>query len=491
MQERVTLGRKTLLIVFQYLIGSIIGLICLSFAAKYFSLEVVGFVVGASFSVFRMIAFFSDFGLRQTHMNKVHSSDFATCNSSYLLSKMILTTVVTAIFLLIIFSFETEAVIGYGTETVRTILLLFLLCAILFTARDVPIGIFDSKRETWKSQSTILVEHISRLPLTALFAFLAINKDFTTASTYLALTFVLSVFVSTLFSLYLLKSYPFGKPKMVKEYFASSPGIAFIGGIDIVVLNLDKIILLFIISAQDLGVYTGVNRISQLIFYLSTALITILLPTISAQSDKEAVHSTHFAERYLSMIIIPLTFLVIAFRKELIMALLKESFLGGEFTLIILLFAVLLLSISRSNAVLLFGRGKIRITLYLNAILAAFYVLGVVFLSNVYGMNGAAIAMLMTGIFSFSAFGYYCKIYFRKPIFGKSLIKQLSAGIAMLLLTNFLMMIEVPGELHPFFLIFVLILGIIVYTAILIAERELRFEDVRYGIDLIRGADKK
>ncbi|VUT25286.1 MAG: Polysaccharide biosynthesis protein [Candidatus Methanolliviera sp. GoM_oil] len=491
MSEKVALGRKTLLIVFQYLIGSILGLICLSFAANYFSLEVVGFVVGASFSIFRMITFFSDFGLRQTHMNKVHSSDFATCNSSYLLSKTILTTIVTAIFLLIIFSFGTETVLGYETETVRTIFLLFLLCAILFTIRDIPVGIFDSKRETWKSQSIILTEHVSRLPLTVLFAFLAINKDFTTASIYLALTFVLSVLISSIYSLYLLKGYPFGKPKMMKDYFVSSPGIAFIGGIDIVVLNLDKIILIFIISAQDLGIYTGVNRIAQMIFFLSTALITILIPTISAQKDNEAVNSTHFAERYLSMIIIPLTFLAIAFRKELIMVVLKESFLGGEYTLIILLFAVLLLSISRSNAVLLFGRKKIRMSLYLNAILAAIYISGIILLSNIYGMNGAAIAMLIAGIFSFFTFGYSCKIYFGKKIFDKSLIKQFFAGGVMLLLTSFLVRIEVPDELHPFFLIFVLALGIIVYAAILIAERELRFRDVRYGLDLINGANKK
>ena len=477
MHDRVTLGRRTLLIVVQYVLGSLVGLVCLWLSTRYFSEAVVGLVLGVGFSSFHLLVFFSDLGLRQAHMSLVQSRDSGECNSSYLLSKLLLCSLMSFLFLTIIALSDAR----------NDVMLVFLFCAVLFTLRDIPIGIFDSRIESVKSQSAIVVEHIARLILTVIFSLLAMGKGDDISAIYLSMTFLLSMLASVLFSYVFLRGYPFGRPKHMRAYFALAPGIAFIGGMDIIMLNVDKIALQFFVSAEALGVYTGVNKLAQLMFYLSTALITVLLPTVAMQDDESAVRSTAFAERYLTMIVIPVTLLAIALRREVIGVLLsRESYLGGEVALVILLIATMLLSISRSEAILLFGKGR-KGAILINMVLAFMYVSLTMVLSYLFSANGAAMAALISGVFAFLAFRYACKREFEKPVFDNHLKRQFLSGMAAFIAVAVLNTFGISEELKFLFFLFLIATGTIIYLVSLLLTKELNLDDLAYAIELIRG----
>lgn len=478
MRDRVTLGRRTLLVVLQYLIGAVVGLICVMLPARYFDVGVFGYVVGVGFSSYNILAFFSDLGLKQTHLSFVQRLDFAECNSSYALSKAILAAAVSLVFFLVNFLSGSSQV-----------MYLFLLCAILFTTRDVFVGIFDSRIETVKSQSSIIMEHLTRLFLTVVLTMLAIGKPEETQATYLSLTFLLSMLASAFFALLLIRGYPFGKPAHIREYFSAAPAIAFMGGIDIIMLNADKLALQFFVGSSELGVYTGVNKIAQLVFYLSTALVTILLPTVASMDDESAARATSFAERYLMLVILPVTFLSIVLRDDVIRYLLpQDAFLSGGSSMALLMLATLLLASSRSEAVLLFARNRKRDATLLNSLLAILYILSTVVLADLYGIEGAASAALISGLFSFFAFRY-ASTKLGKEFLGKGLLKQLLAVIAASLTVFFLDFFD-PGEAKFLFFLFRIAAGTIIYIAILILLRELRLEDLAYALELVGGGNE-
>lgn len=475
MHDRVTLGRRTLLVVLQYIVGTIVGLICITLPAKYFDVGVFGLVAGVGFSAFHILAFFSDLGLKQTHMSLVQRYGFAECNSSYAIAKAILGAFSSVVFLLIVFF------TGHSE-----VMLIFLLCAVLFTIRDLPVGIFDSRIETMKSQSSLIVEHIARLILTVALTLLAIGRPESTQALYLSLTFLLSMLASTVFALFMMRDYPFGRPVHLKEYFSAAPAIAFMGGIDIIMLNADKLILTLFVSSEELGVYTGVNKIAQLVFYLSTALITILLPAVAAMDDNSAARAASFAERYLMLVILPIAFLSIVLRNDIIKYLLpQEVFLGGGLSMVLLMLATLMLASSRSEAVLLFARGRKREATLINSSLALLYLLSTAILSELYGIEGAASAAFISGLFSFLAFRYACT-KMGKEFLGKSLLKQLLAVTAVSMTVFFLGFFD-PGEAEFLFFLFRVAAGTVIYIAILILLRELRLEDLTYALELVGG----
>jgi O-antigen/teichoic acid export membrane protein len=480
-QDRVTLGRRTLLVVLQYIIGTVVGLICIMLPAKYFDVSVFGYVVGVGFASYNILAFFSDLGLKQTHMSFVQRYDFAECNSSYAMSKIILSMVSSIVFLFILLP-----------SGISEIMLIFLLCAILFTTRDIFVGIFDSRIETMKSQSSIMMEHVTRLIFTVAFTMLAIGKPESTQALYLSLTFLLSMMASTLVTFFFIRGYPFGRPAHVKEYFSAAPAIAFMGGIDVIMLNADKLILQFFVSDSELGVYTGVNKIAQLVFYLSTALITILLPAVAARDDRGATDATSFAERYLMLIILPIAFFSIVLRNDIIRYLLPQAvFLNGSTAMILLMLATLLLAGSRSEAVLLFAKNRKREATGTNTTLAVFYVISTILFSEWYGINGAAFAALLSGLFSFSVFRYECKRIFGKPLIGGQLLRQFIAVFVSSLVLFFMGFFD-AGEMTLLFFLFRIAAGIVIYVFLLILFRELGLKDLAYAMELIggKGGDK-
>jgi len=465
-------------VVLQYIIGTIIGLICITLPAKYLDVDVFGLVIGVGFSAFHILVFFSDLGLKQTHMGFVHRYGFAECNSSYALAKAILAAFSSITFLLIV------CLTGYSK-----VMVIFLLCAVLFTLRDLPIGIFDSRIETIKSQSSLIVEHLARLVFTIALTLLAVGAPANVQAIYLSLTFLLSMLASTAFALLLLRGYPFGKVLYVKEYFSAAPAIAFMGGMDIIMLNADKLILQFFVSYEALGVYTGVNKIAQLVFYLSTALITILLPAVAAMDDSRAAKATTFAERYLMLAIFPIAFFSIVLRNDIIRYLLpQEAFLGGGFSMVLLMLATLLLASSRSEAVLLFARNRKREATLINSLLAVFYIVSTVFLSELWGIDGAALAALLSGLFSFLAFRYACT-ELGKEFLEQSFLKQLLAAVVASAALFSLGFFD-PGEAALLFFLFRIAAGIIIYGFLLIILGELKLEDLTYALELIGGSNE-
>jgi O-antigen/teichoic acid export membrane protein len=186
------------------------------------------------------------------------------------------------------------------------------------------------------------------------------------------------------------------------------------------------------------------------------------------------------------LVILPVAFLSIVLRNDIIKYLLpQEVFLGGGLSMVLLMLATLMLASSRSEAVLLFARGRKREATLINSSLALLYLLSTAILSELYGIEGAASAAFISGLFSFLAFRYACT-RLGKEFLGKSLLKQLLAiviaSVAVLSLGFF-----DASEIALLFFLFRIAVGIIIYGFVLILLRELKLEDLAYAIELMGG----
>jgi len=168
----------------------------------------------------------------------------------------------------------------------------------------------------------------------------------------LAYTYVLGELVHFFLAFLFFRKYPVGKP--TKSYLISYASFAFplaIASISYLVMsNIDKVTIQLFWGAQQVGEYWAVYNLSQFLILFSTAVGTLLFPTISehfSNKNFDAIRNlTLKAERYLSMIVFPIIILMVVLANPIIFILLSAKFAPAlhvlQITPFFILFAVML-----------------------------------------------------------------------------------------------------------------------------------------------------
>ncbi len=154
-------------------------------------------------------------------------------------------------------------------------------------------------------------------------------------------------------------------------------------------------------SSAEVGIYNAAFKIASLGFIIIIAINVVIAPKISelySQHKMEDLKKVIHQSTWLIIVLtIPLVLLIILFRKQ-VLGLFGSEFLSGEISLIIISFGVLISAISGNVDQILNMTDSHKI---LRNITLFCFILNVILnyvLIPMYGINGAAIASLVTNI---------------------------------------------------------------------------------------------
>ncbi|MFH0806555.1 MAG: flippase [Candidatus Brennerbacteria bacterium] len=288
-----------------------------------------------------------------------------------------------------------------NVAAVYTLLPLIALLIIFDNLREFCVSYFRAQE---KMEREAFVNLITNVAITA-FGFVVLFYSKTSEA--LAVSYVSSAGIGMLASIYILRkefSYVVAnfRKEMVKEILTAAWPVALFGILGSFMINIDIVMLGWLKSAHDIGLYSSGQRIVQILYLLPTILGSSTFPSVSrfvGSGDHERIGMV--TERIMSFVLLmalPLVVGGIVLGEPIIAFLFGSEYVAGAISFKILVATTMFVfpTIALGNLVIVFDRqrkmmGYIAITALSNLLLNAFLIppLGIV---------GAALATLTVQI---------------------------------------------------------------------------------------------
>jgi len=265
----------------------------------------------------------------------------------------------------------------------------------------------------------------------------------------------------------------------------------------VIALNVDKVMLGYFWSFKEVGYYFSVQRITTLLLAIPMAVGTLLFPTISEYHARDNLKGikdvTHSAERYISMVAIPLITIVIIFPEPIINIVLSSAFLPAASTLAMLAIYVFILSLTRPFSSLIIGINRPDIAAKMgvgicmaNIMLNYLFILewGLLSPIGIYGPVGAATATAMSQLVGFVGLRIAARRLTGIKLMQTNTPRHIVAGVVMGIGLYYLnSLIPLVRWYH---LIGFALVGVAVYVGVLVIIREFKKRDLKFFLDLAR-----
>jgi O-antigen/teichoic acid export membrane protein len=338
------IGRKSFLIVISKAISALLGFIGLFLITRNFPESTYG-QIAYTMSLVALFFSFSDLGFATSHIKRIsEGKDPSDCLSSYLVIKLLLLGgVVTAILL----SFWVwTSVLGYPlNDTSVELIALFTLYFVLYNIAQIATATFDAHMKTAKTQISLIVDMLIRVPLIFFFA-IPVGNVYA-----LAWTYVIGGLAVTLVSLFLLtrENLRLKRPTLIRSMAVFAFPLAISVVLGTIIGNIDKVTLGFFWNSSEVAIYAAGQSILNMLYVFGAALSTLLFPTFSRlyengekMSMREMVRR---GERYLSYIITPIVCVFLVFPSLIATVLLSAKYSGSAEVMQVLCLNVLVLSL--------------------------------------------------------------------------------------------------------------------------------------------------
>jgi O-antigen/teichoic acid export membrane protein len=451
------IGRKSFLIVISRAISALLGFIGLYLITRNFPDSTYG-QIAYTMSLVALFASFADLGFATAYIKRVNEgNDPSDCLSSYLVVKLLLmAAMVGAIFI----SFWTWTVLMGRplNDTDVQLVALFTLYYVLYNIAQVATTTFDANMKTAKTQISLIVEMLVRVPLIFFFA-IPENDVYS-----LALTYVIGALAVSLVSIFLM-------------------------------INIDKVTLGYFWSSSQVAIYAAGQSIVYMLYVFGAALSTLLFPTFSKLfengergSMKEMVQR---GERYLSYILTPIVCIFLVFPTLIAAVLLGPKYMGSADVMQILSLNVLILALGGVYSIQIVAMNRAKELVWITGVQLGLMLLLIVLLVpesffqiSMLGLKsvGTAIAVVLS---TFIAVIISRMMVWRMTGLGYNRAMTLHL-IAAFLSIGVLMLIE--GFYHPlrwYDMIITWMVSAGVFYAVLYLVRELKRSDVRYFLDVM------
>lgn len=515
-------ARKSFLIVLSNFLSHFIGWIGLVFLIRtwgYFAPDALG-IIGYTLSFLAMFNIIADLGFTQAHIKRIsEGKDLGTCIGTFILIKLILLSIMLIVIFAYLFIWLNVLRQDLSNSTSLSIILVFTLYYVFLNLTKIATVTFEGRQEIAKRQTVHLFE-VVKTPLMILVAIAGIGiagkassivlPDFLkpleafitkNALSSLAMTYTFSAIATFIVGFWFLRKYPIKKPSKdyLRSYFVFAMPMMLFSVISIVAVNIDKLMIGFFWSETEVGYYFSIQQILLMVTVLYVAVGTILFPTISAYYSKKDIGNINktilLAERYLSMIMIPPIVVIIVLVNPVISIILSTAFLPAASVLIILSIYTFFFSLNRPYFNLLIGMNKpglsMRISLvisFINIFLNFLFIPknGILAPIGINGINGAALAAVLSNATGFFGFRYYAKKLSGINFLQTHTFKHIFAGFVMGLVLYF---IAIRSNLFPnvywYFLLMFAVIGLAVYIGVLFLLKEFDKNDFYFFLDII------
>ncbi len=524
-------ARKSFIIMVTQAIGAIMGMLGLLIIAKIwgdFATTALG-VVGFGMAFVGMFSFITDLGFNTAHVKRIsEGKDLGTCIGTFISIKLILTGVMVAIVIggMLIWKYVLNQ--DFYDATKENIIYIFLIYYVLLSLYQIMTLTFNAKIEIAKSQTSAVMDSLVRVPLMIIVALAGVTgayigidglsnevnitakyswpsflhplQDFLASHALgaFATAYLLGAAAVFIMAFIQFRGYPIKRPskEYAKSYMHFALPIMFVTTLTVISVNVDKVMIGYFWAAEEVGYYFAVQRISNMLIMFSTGISVVLFPTISMYHVKkkfgEIRDTTHKAERYISMMIVPLTVFIIVFSGDIINIALNSSFQPAIHTLRILAVFTLIAALRMPYIYLVVGMDKPGISAkilatgcVINIILNYLFIpsYGVLSGFDIVGQNGAAIATTISVLITFIMFRFASRKLVDTRLFQSQIILHIAAGSIMGIVIYFLGSMVDP--LRWYHLTCFALMGLGLYFSVLWLLKELRKDDINMVMDAI------
>ena len=428
----------------------------------------------------------ADLGFSSAHIKKIsEGADPDECVSTFAAIKLLLTGIMVVLILSAVFVW-TGPLGNVLMDTSIELIVLFILYQVLYDISSIATVTFQARMEMAKMPLVTLIDPLVRLPLVIMVAMTAGGvMD-------LAFAYVLGAIAVVVMALYLMfkEGIKWKRPVLWRSYYAFALPLILITIVSAVSASADKLIIGTFWTTVDVGLYTAPAVFLGVFATVSTAVSTLTFPSFSklhAEGNLEEIRQmSKKAERYIAMIGIPLTLLIIMFPYEVCEVLLGPLFIssGDAIGIMAVTNFLVMLNAVHSSQILGVGRPDIsaRITIFtvvLNVTLMFLFIP-----QSGLGLNfvGAALALLVGNIVNFSLVRYAVwRLTRTAPNLRLSL--HLVAGFATMAV---LYVLNIFISIDRFYtLILFGLVAFAVYLPALALLKEFTREDLNYFLELI------
>lgn len=467
------------------MISAALAYLGLYFITRYLETDIYGTVTAAMALVatFNAVA---DLGFSSAHVKRIsEGADPNECISTFAFIKLVLTGLMVLVILVSIFTWT--SVLGNTlTGMSMDIILLFILYQVLYDLSGIATITFQARMEMAKMPLATLIEPLVRVPLVI---FVSLNYMGVMELTLAYLVGSAVVFVTSMYLL-LREKIRWTRPVLLRSYYTFALPLLIITVISAVSGNADKLLITFFWNTNDVGLYAAPAVFLGVFATISTAVSTLTFPSFSKLHKEgnlaEIRAMSKQAERYIAMIGLPITILIMMFPYEVCEVLLGPKYIdsGRVIGIMVLTTFITMINAVHGSQIVAVGRPDISaritiITVILNISMMLFFI-------PAFGMGlsfvGAALALLIGNFISFLMvrFTVY-KLTGTSP--NVRLVLQLMAGAvsagAMYALSMFM-------SIDRWFTL--IVFGLVAFGVFLLAlaaVKEFTRKDLDYFLDLI------
>lgn len=521
------IARQSTLVLLNNLVGASLGLVAIFLIARYFgdSGDAALGQRAAALSFVTLAGIAVRLGLPTTHVRRLaQGGDVAAANGAFLALKLSLAAVFAALAL-------GFAAIWFGvlhrdvTDVTPTALWLAFWIVLVQAVRDVPVTAFQGLRRIVRREAVLLANTVVTVVLGAwvCVAYAASHGRWTPwpaasdlAASVLQANAPMSLeqgvdlllwafFIGELvalvlaFVLFLQARIPIGRPApgLIRNYLKSTVPIMLVSVGEAVTKWLAYPLLVLWATAADTGLFAGPAKYTEAFAIFPLSIVVVLLPAVSrlhaAGNDSAVRKLTTTVTRWVSLLLWPACALAIAWREPIMHILLSDAFLPAAPVLALLAVQGLAAALLIPTQAMAIGTGRtgmaariVGITIVIDLVLDAILIPGDIGLWRGAGLaaTGAAIAALTSTLVGLALYAWPRSAWPGMDLLGAGLHKHALAatgiGVAAALLPPPTRLLGLAG---------MALLGLAVYGAILLAMRELRREDRRAFLALMRRSD--
>jgi O-antigen/teichoic acid export membrane protein len=487
------IARKSALIIIIQLLNGVLGFIGLKYIALYMQPYEYGIVTFA-YGFVALFSIFGDLGFGSAHVKRIsEGKDEGKCIGTFVGIKLILSGIFASVAILSIILWRFVFGRGFESPLHEQAVYILLFYFILANLSQVFTVTFSAKKEVAKGQIPYFIYTIFRVFFTIIIAYFGFGI------LPLAYTYLVGEIFQFIVAFYFFKSYLIKKPSLeyLKNYSRFAFPMAIASGASIVILNIDRVFIQLFWGSQQVGEYSAAFNLSRFILNFSSALVVLLLPTISEYHAKNNLDDirklTLASERYLSMITFPIVILLIVLAEPVIHILLSDKYLPALIVLQILPFFALFEVLSQPYQGLLQGMNKphnvrnriflmMILCISLNIILVPSDIKSVGLKLAGLGPTGSALAVVIAYFFGFITTRVYAFQVAKIKGNYKILIHIFTAIIMGIIVYSILLFVNISRWYE---LIGICLLGLGTYLCILFILKEFKKEDLNLFLDTL------
>lgn len=428
----------------------------------------------------------ADLGFSSAHIKKLsEGGDPDECVSTFAAIKLVLTGLMVLLILSSVFVWTGP--LGHVlTDTSMDIILLFVLYQVLYDISSIATITFQAKMEMAKMPLVTLVDPIVRLPLVIMVALTAGGV------LELAYAYVIGAMAVVLVAMYLLfrEGIKWKRPVLWRSYYTFALPLIVISIISTVSASADKLIIGAFWTSTDVGLYTAPAVFLGVFATVSTAVSTLTFPSFSklhAEGNLEEIRRTSKrAERYIAMIGLPISLLIIMFPYQVCEVLLGPLFIssGDAIGIMAITNFLVMLNAVHSSQIVAVGRPDIsaRITVFTVGVNIALMLLFIPQDGLGLGFVGAALALLIGNVLGFLLVRYTVWRLTRTALNFRLGLHVLAGAITMAVLFALDLVISID---RFYTLILFGLVAFAVHLPALALLKEFTREDLNYFLELI------